>query len=61
MKSGPYKGFKIDEKKYNKMLDEFYELWGWNKKTGMQTRICLEKLGLKDITNKLAKQGKLIN
>ena len=61
VKSGPYKGFKIDEKKYNKMLDEFYELWGWNKKTGMQTRVCLEKLGLKDIANKLAKQGKLIN
>jgi aldehyde:ferredoxin oxidoreductase len=28
VKSGPYKGFKIEENKYNEMLDEFYELWG---------------------------------
>ena len=59
VKSGPYKGFKIDENKYNEMLDEFYELWGWDKKTGMQTRTGLEKLGLKDIAEKLAKQDKL--
>lgn len=60
VKSGPYKGFKIDENKYNEMLDEFYGLWGWDKKTGMQTKIKLEKLGLKDIAEKLAKQAKLI-
>ena len=60
VKFGPHKGSKIDEKKYNKMLDEFYELWGWDKKSGTQTRTQLEKLGLKDIAEKLAKQGKLI-
>jgi len=59
VKSGPYQGFKIDEDKYNHMLDEFYELWGWDKKTGMQTRAGLEKLGLKGIAEKLAKQDKL--
>jgi len=42
------------------MPDEFYGLWGWDKKTGMQTKTQLEKLGLKDIAEKLAKQGKLI-
>jgi len=61
VKSGPYKGFKIEEIKYNEMLDEFYELWGWDKKTGMQTRTGLEKLGLKDVAEKIAKQGKLID
>ena len=35
VKSGPYKGCKADEDKYNEMLDEFYEEWGWNGKTGM--------------------------
>ncbi|MGB6607046.1 MAG: aldehyde ferredoxin oxidoreductase C-terminal domain-containing protein [Atribacterota bacterium] len=60
VKSGPYKGFKIEENKYNEMLNEFYELWGWDKKTGMQTRTGLEKLGLKDIAEKLSKCGKLI-
>jgi len=59
VKSGPYKGFKIDENKYNEMLDEFYEISGWDKKTGIQTRLGLEKLGLKGIAEKLAKQDKL--
>jgi len=61
VKSGPYKGFKIDESKYNEMLDEFYELSGWDKKTGMQTRSGLEKLGLKEISEKLSKCGKLVD
>ena len=59
VKSGPYKGFKIDKNKYNEMLDEFYELSGWDKKTGIQTRTGLEKLGLENIAEKLANQGKL--
>jgi len=61
VKSGPYKGLKIDEDKYNHMLDEFYTLWGWDKKTGMQTRSGLEKLGLKDLAEKLSKCGKLVD
>mgnify|MGYP001028753349 CR=1 FL=1 len=61
VKSGPYKGFKADEDKYNEMLDEFYEYWGWDKKIGMQTRTGLRKLGLEDIAEKLARQGKLID
>ena len=60
VKSGPYKGFKIDEEKYNKMVNEFYEFWEWDKKTGMQTKAGLEKLGLKDIAEKISKYGKLI-
>ena len=60
VKTGPYKGFKIEEDKYKRMLDEFYELWGWDKKTGMQTRSGLEKLGLDDIAEKLSKCGKLV-
>ena len=60
VKSGHYKGFKIDENKYNEMLDEFYELWGWDKKTGKQTKIGLERLGLKKIARKISKYGKLI-
>jgi aldehyde:ferredoxin oxidoreductase len=39
------------------MLDEFYEFWGWNKKSGMQTRESLEKVGLKDLADKLAAKG----
>jgi len=36
-----------------RMLDEYYELEGWNKKTGLPTAKKLEELGLKDITRKL--------
>lgn len=61
VKSGPYKGAKIEEERYNEMLDEFYELWGWDKETGMQTRTGLERLGLKDVADKIARQGKLID
>lgn len=59
VKSGPFKGSKIDINSYNKMLDEFYQLWEWDKKTGLQTRSGLLKLGLEEIAELLARQGKL--
>jgi aldehyde:ferredoxin oxidoreductase len=59
VKTGPFKGFKVDEAQFNCMLDEFYELWGWDRKTGRQTREGLEKLGLKRVAAKLAQAGKL--
>jgi aldehyde:ferredoxin oxidoreductase len=57
VKSGAYRGFKADEDRYNAMLDEFYRLWGWDPKTGMQTREGLEKIGLQDVAEKLAGKG----
>jgi aldehyde:ferredoxin oxidoreductase len=58
--SGPHKGETLDLNKYNLMLDKFYELHGWDKETGWQTRENLEKLGLKDVAEKLATAGRLI-
>jgi aldehyde:ferredoxin oxidoreductase len=58
VQSGPYKGFKADEEQYNAMLDEFYDLWGWDKTTGMQTREGLEKIGLKDVADRLLPKKK---
>ena len=60
VKSGPFKGFKADEDKYNEMLDDYYELWGYEKKTGRQTRRGIETLGLHDVAEKLAAQDKLV-
>jgi aldehyde:ferredoxin oxidoreductase len=60
VKSGPYKGFKSDKERWDKMLDEFYALWGWDKKTSWQTRKCLVELGMEDVAEKLAMAGKLI-
>jgi aldehyde:ferredoxin oxidoreductase len=59
VQSGPYKGSIIDEKQFSQMLDEFYEFWGWDPTTGLQTRKCLESLGLVDIADQLERQGKL--
>lgn len=51
--SGPFKGEKYDKKKFDKMLDEYYELVGWDKKTGAPTRAKFEELDLGDIAKEL--------
>jgi aldehyde:ferredoxin oxidoreductase len=57
VKTGSYRGFKADEAQFSSMLDEYYQLWGWNPKTGIQTREGLEKIGLEDVAEKLARKG----
>lgn len=56
---GPYAGYKADREDWDWMLDRFYELHGWNINDGLQTRKCLNELGLEDIAEKLNKAGKL--
>jgi len=41
------------------MLDEYYDLVGWNKKTGCPTREKLKALGLDFIIKDLEKRGKI--
>ncbi|MEM2018441.1 MAG: aldehyde ferredoxin oxidoreductase family protein [Zestosphaera sp.] len=59
VKSGKLKGLKIDRKKYDEMLSEYYNLHGWDENTGLQKRETLLELGLQDIVSKLEKYGKL--
>jgi aldehyde:ferredoxin oxidoreductase len=59
VKSGPLKGIKIDWKKYNEMLSEYYRLHGWDEDTGLQKRETLSKLGLHDVISKLERFGKI--
>lgn len=59
-KSGPYKGSIADPEEYNKMLDELYTFYGWDVKTGLQTRESLKSLGLDHVADKLKEAGKLI-
>lgn len=61
VKSGPYKGYRCDREKWDKMLDEFYDLHGWDKETGLQTRGTLMELGLKEVADRLEKAGRLID
>jgi aldehyde:ferredoxin oxidoreductase len=57
--SGSLAGWKMDEEKFNKMLDEYYELHGWDKETSYPTRKTLEELDLKSVADDLEKIGKL--
>jgi aldehyde:ferredoxin oxidoreductase len=60
VKSGPFKGERIDHDKWNQMLDTIYELHGWDKKTSWQTREGLQNIGLADVADMLEKEGKLL-
>lgn len=42
-----------------KMLDEYYNLRGWDPETSLPTRTKLEELELKEVQQELAKLGKL--
>ncbi|MCK4825814.1 hypothetical protein KA005_59245, partial [bacterium] len=46
---GSLKGERLHKDRWDKMLDEYYGLHGWDKITGWPTREALEKLGLRDI------------
>jgi aldehyde:ferredoxin oxidoreductase len=46
--SGPIKGQRLTPEMYNEMLDEYYEVRGWDKE-GIPTEETIEKLGLKEI------------
>jgi aldehyde:ferredoxin oxidoreductase len=56
--SGPRKGEHLGSI-FPKMLDEYYEARGWNKSTGLPTKLKLESLGLKSISDELEKMGRL--
>jgi aldehyde:ferredoxin oxidoreductase len=57
--TGSLAGWKLDEGKWNRMLDEYYDLHGWDRKTSYPKRKTLEDLGLGDVANDLEKIGKL--
>ena len=57
--TGNLKGWKLDIEKYNKMLDEYYDLHGWDRETSYPKRDTLISLGLQDVASDLEKLGKL--
>lgn len=46
LSDGPGKGSKLNQEAYDKLLDEYYEARGWDKKTGIPTPEKLKSLGL---------------
>ena len=61
IKEGPYRGHRCEKENWDRMLDEFYDLHGWDRETGLQTRSSLEALGLQEVARKLEKEGKLMH
>lgn len=53
-KNGP-----IDRVKFEALKDRYYELRGWDVKTGWPTKAKLEEVNLKDVADELANLGKL--
>ncbi|MDH5438496.1 MAG: aldehyde ferredoxin oxidoreductase family protein [Candidatus Bathyarchaeota archaeon] len=54
---GPYKGEAFPEDVFERMLNHFYRLRGWNKKTGIPTRKKLEELELRHVADNLENLG----
>ncbi len=59
VKSGPYAGEHIDHGEWERMLDEYYGLHGWDPETGWQTRETLVSLGLTGVADRLEAAGRL--
>jgi aldehyde:ferredoxin oxidoreductase len=59
VKSGPYKGDRLDHEIWDDALDEYYRLHGWDINTGLQTTKGLIKLGLECVVHRLESSGLL--
>ena len=57
--SGNLAGWKIDAEKFDKMLDEYYDLHGWDRETSFPIRKTLVDLGLEYVADDLEKIGKI--
>ena len=60
VKTGEYKGELLDAMKWGQMLDEYYDLHGWDKETSWQTRENLQNIDLTEVADALDTAGKLI-
>ncbi len=54
---GIFKGERIDLEKWNRMLDEYYDLHGWDRESGWPMKKTLSSLGLEEVAVKLAEEG----
>ena len=53
------KGMVLDREEFEKMKDDYYDIRGWDVRTGLQQKGGLEDLGLGEVANELAGQGLL--
>jgi aldehyde:ferredoxin oxidoreductase len=57
--TGPAQGRKVTREMMDRMLNEYYELRGWDLETGVPKGETLDKLGLQDVKEELKKRGAL--
>ncbi len=57
---GPFKGKKLDKKAYDKLLDYYYELRGWDN-NGIPKKSTLKRYGLEFVINELETKGIKLN
>ena len=57
VESGPRKGFRFEKKLWNKALDDYYKVHGWNK-NGIPSKERLETLNLKYVGEELERLSK---
>ena len=58
--SGPAKGEVFSKKQLDKMIDEYYTLRGWDKKTGLLLTKTLQELEMDDVLKDLKKRKLLV-
>lgn len=59
IKTGKLAGWRIDVKKFNQMLDDYYDLHGWDRETSFPKKETLRHLDLAYVADDLEKIGKL--
>ena len=53
-------GSVVDRREFERIKDEYYQIRGWNVKTGLPTSESLKELGLKDVADDLERKGLVI-
>lgn len=59
IRTGPRKGMRTSREELDRMLDEYYDLHGWDRKTSWPKRETLDSLGLGDVASELESRGKM--
>ncbi|UCE74017.1 MAG: hypothetical protein JSV56_13515, partial [Methanomassiliicoccales archaeon] len=59
--SGPAKGETFQKKQLDKMVDNYYELRGWDKATGLHLKDKLSELDMKDVLSDLQKRKLVVS
>jgi len=54
------KGAVVDRDEFARMMDEYYELRGWDVKSGLPTSVRLAELGLDDVARDLAQRRQVV-